>query len=507
MRRTIRLWMIVCLSVALFACASPGRERHGTKSYPNGDKYVGIMKYGSPYGYGTFTWANGDEYVGEYRVITMVGRRGTFTSADGSKYVGGWKRDKWKIQRKHGPGTYTSADGLTVKSGLWDLGVFQGKPKYLSKQTTQKIAKTPARKTAPTIKVIKQEIATDVTPPTINIEASIQVDTDSPTISGTVSDESNVVQVLVNGTAANFRNNSFTFTRYVPASGTKVTIKVVDEWGNVAAKVVTITREIAQITPVRFDPLDPTTFSVKSNPNAVALIIGIADYKRTPSAQYADNDATIFADYARRKLGVSSNNIKVLTNDSAGFIDILEAVSDWLPNATRAGRTDVYVFFAGHGLSSSDGQDVFLLPYNGSAKLLGQTALRRSELFDTIAEAKPRSVTVFLDTCYSGTTRTDEMLVAQRGVRIVPKEQLIPVGFTVFSAAGMKQTASMLPEAEHGLFSYWLMKGMEGDADSNGDRVITAGELHDYALANVSRLQRSQTPELQGDAERVLVRW
>ena len=72
---------------------------------------------------------------------------------------------------------------------------------------------------------------------------------------------------------------------------------------------------------------------------------------------------------------------------------------------------------------------------------------------------------------------------------------------------GMKQTAKMLDDAKHGLFSYYLMKGMEGDADANKDKKITSGELHKYVLANVSRMQRNQTPELQGDQSRVLVQW
>jgi len=165
------------------------------------------------------------------------------------------------------------------------------------------------------------------------------------------------------------------------------------------------------------------------------------------------------------------------------------------------------VFFAGHGLGSDDGSNIYLLPYSGIPQVLSQTGVHRTKLFKTIADTKPNSVTVFLDTCYSGTSRTEETLIAQRGIRIVPKEQSIPIGFTVFSAAGMKQTAKMLDEAKHGLFSYYLMKGMEGDADRNEDRKITVGELHEYVLANVSRLQRNQTPELQGNAKRVLVKW
>ena len=52
-------------------------------------------------------------------------------------------------------------------------------------------------------------------------------------------------------------------------------------------------------------------------------------------------------------------------------------------------------------------------------------------------------------------------------------------------------SAKLLAEVEHGLFSYYLMRGMEGPADGDKDKRITAGELHQYVLANVSRLQRN----------------
>ena len=52
------------------------------------------------------------------------------------------------------------------------------------------------------------------------------------------------------------------------------------------------------------------------------------------------------------------------------------------------------------------------------------------------------------------------------------------------------------------------MKGIEGDADANQDNQITAGELHQYVQSNVvQQSSGSQTPELQGDAERVLVQF
>ena len=100
------------------------------------------------------------------------------------------------------------------------------------------------------------------------------------------------------------------------------------------------------------------------------------------------------------------------------------------------------------------------------------------------------------------------MLIASRPIAIRAKEQAVPEGFTVMTAAAGDQTAKPLEEAKHGMFSYFLMKGMEGDADTNQDNQITAGELHAYVQERViQQSSGSQTPELQGDADRVLVRF
>ena len=48
---------------------------------------------------------------------------------------------------------------------------------------------------------------------------------------------------------------------------------------------------------------------------------------------------------------------------------------------TKQGKTDVYIYFAGHGLASQDGKDMYLLPYDGRPRLLNKTALLRDERF------------------------------------------------------------------------------------------------------------------------------
>ena len=70
------------------------------------------------------------------------------------------------------------------------------------------------------------------------------------------------------------------------------------------------------------------------------------------------------------------------------------------------------------------------------------------------------------------------------------------------------QIAEIVTDVKHSLFSYFLMKGMEGDADTDGNNEITARELHTYVRENVVQQSGgSQVPELQGDGEKVLVRF
>jgi len=350
----------------------------------------------------------------------------------------------------------------------------------------------------------------DGSPPTISL-ASNTANGPQTTIQGRVFDEAGIAEVIIDGSAVSLGGDgSFTASFYVPRSGKTVEIVAFDIKGNKATKSLFLERgQMRKATGPSFASLNPSGKRVRSNQDALALIIGVADYERTPArAAYADKDAQTFYDYAMLKLGIPASNIKELVNADANEAEVRLAVKDWIARSTKQGQSDVYVFFAGHGLANQSGDDMYLLPVDGEPRLLSDTAIARERLFADIAAANHRSVTVFLDTCYSGTTRGTDMLIASRPIAIRAKEQAIPEGFTVMTAAAGDQTAKPLEEAKHGMFSYFLMKGMEGDADANSDNQITAGELHTYVQQNViQQSSGSQTPELQGDANRVLVRF
>ena len=356
----------------------------------------------------------------------------------------------------------------------------------------------------------QQTISSDIQKPVINIVGTA-MNGPQGTIKGYVRDNTGIAEVRVDGKLVEVDSyGNFMANTYVPQSGINVSIEAVDLAGLTSSMSVRLDRLTPSTsTAITFDRLNPLGRSVASNKDALALIIGVNEYAKTPAkAHYADSDAQVFSDYAIQKLGIPANRVKTLVNNNADESGMLLATKRWLARAAKQGKTDVYIFFAGHGLASDDGSKMYLLPYDGAPELLDDTAILRDRLFSDVAAANPRSVTVFLDTCYSGTTRGTDMLIASRPIAIRALKQSIPDNFTVMTAAAGDQTAKPLEEAKHGMFSYFLMKGMEGEADANSDNKITAGELHSYVQTNViQQSSGSQTPELQGDADRVLVRF
>ena len=356
----------------------------------------------------------------------------------------------------------------------------------------------------------QQRIDTDTRVPLLEI-ISNKTKGKRGTITGIARDNVKVAEVTIDGKPVSLSvNGDFQYSTFVPSDGVTLNVQVTDVAGLTSSKTVSLKRNDSfASTAISFDRLNPLGKRVKTNSNALALIVGVEGYKNTnANALYADSDAKMFRDYATEKLGIPESRIKTLINGKATEQEILLSVKEWLHRSAKPNKSDIYVFFAGHGLASQDGKNMYLLPHDGSPRLLGDTAILRDRLFDDLKATNPKSVTVFLDTCYSGVTRNEEMLIAGRPIVIKAKEQAIPDGFTLFSAASNEQISRPLEEAKHGMFSYFLMKGMEGDADTNNDNNITARELHAYVEQNVvQQSSGSQTPELQGDKDRVLVKF
>tara|TARA_A100001388_G_scaffold48119_1_gene31884 strand:- start:3488 stop:4240 length:753 start_codon:yes stop_codon:yes gene_type:complete len=249
-----------------------------------------------------------------------------------------------------------------------------------------------------------------------------------------------------------------------------------------------------------------------NNPDAVAVVIGVENYQYVADATYAYNDAEVFREYLSETLGFKKSKIKIATNSKATLAELnkLLGYNGWLSRNVKPGKSDVVVYFSGHGIPDAKTKKTGLLPFDVDPNY--SVGLGLKDLYRTLGSLQARSVTVFLDTCFSGQGREKQTLLADtRGIMIVPKEKAIPDNVTVLSAATAGQISGPIKDKEHGLFTYYLLKGLGGTADANKDKKLTMAELTNYVSSKVKEdaaiKGREQTPELQGSANRVLVQW
>jgi len=244
--------------------------------------------------------------------------------------------------------------------------------------------------------------------------------------------------------------------------------------------------------------------------DAVAIVIGVQNYKNLPHASYAINDANQFKEHAVRYLGVKPENVKLLTDNNAQRADILLAFKYWLPAHINAGKTDVYIYFSGHGLSQEQVKQKYFLPFDVNTDLLEETAINQKNLFKQISQAGAKSVVVFLDTCFSGTNRVGQTLVQnQRAVNLKQNADALPAGFSVLSAASNQQVAYGDDSLQHGVFTFFLLKAISGEQSNQQSKQMNLGQLADYVTQKTRQFalnnNKQQDPKFIGDQQQLVV--
>ena len=301
---------------------------------------------------------------------------------------------------------------------------------------------------------------------------------------------------------------TYSVTRYVPVGETLIEVYAEGQNGAIYNQQISVRRDVASGSASLPD-LDPAKIPNSVRRDAVAIVIGAEGYEILPRADFSDHDARSFYDYANKSLGVDAQKIKLLTGPSAKRKDILMALRNWLPAEINPGRTEVIIFYSGHGLASPDGKKRYLLPLDANVDLLEDTAIAHDNLIKIINGYQPKSITLMMDSCYSCVTKTGKpLMTAARPIAIHSENESLPQNTTILSAASGSQISISSSEIGHGLFSYFIMRGLEGEADLNKDQKITAQELHAYASERVSKeAQRrgvQQNPAISGVYQKVI---
>jgi hypothetical protein len=511
----------------------------------NGTSYKGEFKNGKFDGYGSYqsrgrAWRpyifRSLDYSGDYKYSGNFAEGkfsgiGKMELKDGRVLLGNWKDDN-----PHGGLIFYRSDKTIERSGLFEYGNLVSS-QYIDPNSFTQIAKNDTAPAVPdsqrqAIEQRERQIQLEVQRVAeerrkldadkrqrelakqnsrITISATATQPDSSGVVTITIQTNTDTSSLKINGEELGGKPDGSYSVKKVARVGqeTKFTIVGVDVNGNTESKTITVVRQAVDSKAV-FSQLNAANVKQQPTRDAVAIIIGIEKYKRVAKADFANADAQVFYDYANRALGIKPENIKLLIDDGADDAEIYRAFQNWLPLKVKKGKTEVFVFFSGHGLPSQDGKSLYLLPWGVDKDFVEKTAINQQEIISSLQAVQPKSVTMFLDSCYSGQARGGETLVASaRPIALKAEANAYPPNFTVISASAPDQLSSSSPDLKHGIFSYYLMKGMEGDADQNKDGKITVAEIQEYLTDMVGRqamgMNRKQQPQLFGDADRVLV--
>lgn len=213
-----------------------------------------------------------------------------------------------------------------------------------------------------------------------------------------------------------------------------------------------------------------------------AIVIGVERYREAlPRADFAASDARLAAEYFKRVLGVPEANLALLIDDRATKSDFEKYFERWLPNRVEAGD-EVFVYFSGHGAPNAKSGDAYLVPFDGDPTYIAETGYPINKLYEQLAKLPAKRVLVAMDSCFSGAGGRS---VLAKGARPLVSVQTAPVtgNVTVLSASAGDQISSSYQEKGHGLFTYFLLKGLK---DKGGDFKAA----FDYLKPEVARIAR-----------------
>lgn len=233
-----------------------------------------------------------------------------------------------------------------------------------------------------------------------------------------------------------------------------------------------------------------------------AVVVGINDYSGSPmtNLNFCSNDAEAFyealihyAHYDEKDMVLFSDGAHT-TAEPPTYTDILSAINEM---CERAGDGDsILLFFAGHG--TRDENDSYLLTKEYRRNVLSDSSIAMSKVNGYFETSKAKFKLRFFDACHSG----------RMGVRGLPNPNVeghlavTAEGWATLASCREDQFAHEVKDIKQGIFSYFIVKGLSGDA-SVDDAHVTLDNLKVYVMDNTIDLSKKlgleQTPVFSGE--------
>jgi hypothetical protein len=251
-----------------------------------------------------------------------------------------------------------------------------------------------------------------------------------------------------------------------------------------------------------------------------AVIIGVGKYdsRAIPPLRYSVPDAEAVYRTLIETGGLRKERVILLADTAERkptLRNIKWALGTFLARQARKDDT-VLIFFAGHGAPEVDPRGIerdglakYLIPADADADDLFSTALPMDDIQTIFARIEAERVVMFLDACYSGAaggrTFASQKTRASHLDDIFLERLTRSKGRAIITASRPAEVAIELSELGHGVFTYYLVRGLSGAADYDRDGIVSVQELYQYLEHEVTRKSRAsggnQHPVMKGELE------
>lgn len=226
-------------------------------------------------------------------------------------------------------------------------------------------------------------------------------------------------------------------------------------------------------------------------PRSYALVVGIAKYQKLPDKaqlDFPERDAEAIYSILISPEGGNfrAENVHRLIGAKATLANLKQELEVWLPSVAKDDDR-VLIYFAGHGFVY--GERAYLAPYDMDPANISVTGYSMDTLGSVVGtRIKGKWKVLLTDSCHSGAITPED------GKKI--NASLLDLNKSLFSLTASRDRERSFESKDwgggHGIFTYYVVKGLEGEADENKDGLVTADELAEYVRRNVREVTSGQ---------------
>jgi hypothetical protein len=418
---------------------------------------------------------NGDIYIGDFKNSLRHGI-GICYYFNGSEYKGAWQGDK-----QHGNGELTYSDGR-IRSGFWSENIYQGPSEPITKGPTA-LPRSPAP--------IPKEKLEGCQSGNCKNGRGTYLYADGNRYEGDFQNG------FANGIGKISYYNGDVYEGEIEKGSLHGKGIMIFANGNKVQGVWESGKFIKTTVPEVGQNIGPknTPYSFYEG-EVYVLLVGVSNYvnHREP-LQYPDNDALNLFAFLRSPEGgaIPSKNIINLVDKVATRRNILDSLNAMLSRVTK--KDMVIFYFSGHGIKGA-----FLpIDYDGTY----EKVVYHHEIYSALQQSNAQFKMCIADACHAGSMQEQKGFLGSSQTDFYQNSQSDQSDFAMLLSSTSSENSAEADRLQQSVFSYYLIKGLEGLADTNRDKRISIQELFNYVADNVRKFtENRQSPTLTGQFDR-----